>query len=153
MIGRDGRLSGPELGAALAAGIRAAGANVIDVGMVATPMTYFAAHELGTQCSVMVTGSHNPPDYNGLKMVIAGDTLSGAEISALKARIEAGALATGAGGYRSADIAPAYLDRIARRCAARAAVDHRDRLRQRRRRRVRARAVPAARLHGDRALL
>ena len=61
-------------------GIRAAGANVIDIGMVATPMTYFAAHELGTQCSVMVTGSHNPPDYNGLKMVIAGDTLSGADI-------------------------------------------------------------------------
>ena len=113
VIGRDGRLSGPELGAALSAGIRAAGANVIDIGMVATPMTYFAAHELGTQCSVMVTGSHNPPDYNGLKMVIAGDTLSGAEISALKARIEAGALATGAGGYRSADIAPAYLERIA----------------------------------------
>ena len=114
VIGRDGRLSGPELGAALAAGIRAAGANVIDIGMVATPMTYFAAHHLGTQCSVMVTGSHNPPDYNGLKMVIAGDTLSGAEIVALKTRIEAGSLATGAGGYRNADIAPAYLDRIAR---------------------------------------
>jgi phosphomannomutase/phosphoglucomutase len=114
VIGRDGRLSGPELGAALAAGIRAAGANVIDIGMVATPMTYFAAHELGTQCSVMVTGSHNPPDYNGLKMVIAGDTLSGAEIVALKTRIESGSLATGAGGYRNADIGPAYLDRIAR---------------------------------------
>jgi phosphomannomutase/phosphoglucomutase len=113
VIGRDGRLSGPELGAALAAGIRAAGANVIDIGMVATPMTYFAAHELGTQCSVMVTGSHNPPDYNGLKMVIAGDTLSGDEIVALKTRIEAGPLATGAGAYGSADVAPAYLDRIA----------------------------------------
>src|SRR5258707_1049172 len=72
-IGRDGRLSGPELIAALSPGIRAAGAHVIDLGMVATPMTYFAAHELGTQCSVMITGSHNPPDYNGLKMVIAGD--------------------------------------------------------------------------------
>jgi phosphomannomutase/phosphoglucomutase len=113
VIGRDGRLSGPELGAALAAGIRAAGADVIDVGMVATPMTYFAAHELGTQCSVMVTGSHNPPDYNGLKMVIAGDTLSGADIQALRERIEAGDLAAGAGTYRTADIAPAYLDRIA----------------------------------------
>jgi phosphomannomutase/phosphoglucomutase len=97
VIGRDGRLSGPDLGAALAAGIRSSGAQVIDVGMVATPMTYFAAHELGTQCSVMVTGSHNPPDYNGLKMVIAGDTLSGAEILALKTRIEAGRLASGAG--------------------------------------------------------
>jgi phosphomannomutase/phosphoglucomutase len=61
----------------------------------------------------MVTGSHNPPDYNGLKMVISGDTLSGDEIQALKSRIEAGALRTGHGGYRTADVAPAYLDRIA----------------------------------------
>jgi phosphomannomutase/phosphoglucomutase len=113
VIGRDGRLSGPELSAALADGIRAAGAHVIDIGMVTTPMTYFAAHELSTQCSVMVTGSHNPPDYNGLKMVIAGDTLSGADISALKTRIEAGHLASGAGTYRTDDIAPAYFDRIA----------------------------------------
>ena len=113
VIGRDGRLSGPLLAAALADGIRASGAHVIDIGMVATPMTYFAAYELHTQCSVMVTGSHNPPDYNGLKMVIAGDTLSGADIAALRTRIEAGALASGAGTYRTADIAPAYLDRIA----------------------------------------
>ncbi len=112
VIGRDGRLSGPELAAALGEGIRASGADVIDVGMVATPMMYFAAHELGTQCSVMVTGSHNPPDYNGLKMVIAGETLSGADIQALKTRIEAGALAAGAGAYDTADIAPAYLARI-----------------------------------------
>ena len=73
VVGRDGRLSGPELAAAVADGIRAAGANVVDIGMVATPMTYFAAHHLGTQTSVMVTGSHNPPDYNGLKMVVDGD--------------------------------------------------------------------------------
>jgi phosphomannomutase/phosphoglucomutase len=113
VVGRDGRLSGPSLAGALADGIRAAGADVIDIGLVATPMTYFAAHHLGTQCSVMVTGSHNPPDYNGLKMVIAGDTLAGAEVAALKTRIERGNLAAGAGGYRSADIAPAYLERIA----------------------------------------
>jgi phosphomannomutase/phosphoglucomutase len=112
VVGRDGRLSGPELCAALADGIRASGTNVIDVGMVATPMTYFATHHLGTQSSVMVTGSHNPPDYNGLKIVIAGDTLSGADIQAVKTRIEAGALATGAGAYRTADIGPAYLERI-----------------------------------------
>src|SRR5213593_1509669 len=84
VIGRDGRLSGPALAAALADGIRATGANVIDVGMVTTPMSYFAAQHLETQCSVMVTGSHNPPDYNGLKMVIDGDTLSGDDIQALK---------------------------------------------------------------------
>jgi phosphomannomutase/phosphoglucomutase len=112
VIGRDGRLSGPELAGALGDGIRASGAHVIDVGMVATPMTYFAAQHLGTQCSVMVTGSHNPPDYNGLKMVIAGATLSGPDIVALKTRIEAGRLATGAGSYRTADIVTAYLDRI-----------------------------------------
>ena len=113
VVARDGRTSGPELGQALAAGIQDSGANVIDVGMVATPMSYFAAHELGTQCSVMVTGSHNPPDYNGLKMVIAGDTLAGKEIQALKRRIEAGALRTGSGGLRRADIVAAYLERIA----------------------------------------
>ena len=111
-IGRDGRLSGPELSAALAEGIRAAGTNVIDVGMVATPMTYFAAHALGTGCSTMVTGSHNPPDYNGLKMVIDGDTLSGDDIQALRVRIERGEIARGAGSYRTHVIAGTYLDRI-----------------------------------------
>ncbi|HSN47054.1 MAG TPA: phosphomannomutase/phosphoglucomutase [Casimicrobiaceae bacterium] len=112
VVGRDGRLSGPELAAALADGIRAAGADVVDVGMVATPMTYFAAQHLGTQCSVMVTGSHNPPDYNGLKMVIDGTTLSGDDIQALRTRIEAGAFARGEGSYRTHDIGPAYLGRI-----------------------------------------
>jgi phosphomannomutase/phosphoglucomutase len=112
VVGRDGRLSGPDLAAAVADGIRAAGANVIDVGMVATPMTYFAAHHLGTQTSVMVTGSHNPPDYNGLKMVVDGTTLSGEDIQKLRARIEAGQFASGAGTFRTANIAPAYLDRI-----------------------------------------
>ena len=111
-IGRDGRLSGPELAGALTEGVRAAGANVIDVGMVATPMSYFAAEHLGTGCSVMVTGSHNPPDYNGLKMVVAGATLSGDAIQSLRSRIEAGQLATGAGTYSTQDIAAAYLDRI-----------------------------------------
>ncbi|MCX7141850.1 MAG: phosphomannomutase/phosphoglucomutase, partial [Proteobacteria bacterium] len=76
-VGRDGRLSGPELCAALATGLRAAGVDVIDIGMAATPMGYFAAHELGCNSVVMVTGSHNPPDYNGLKMVLGGVTLSG----------------------------------------------------------------------------
>jgi len=66
-IGRDGRLSGPELIAALARGIQKSGINVIDVGCVATPMVYFAAYQLHTHCAVMLTGSHNPPDYNGLK--------------------------------------------------------------------------------------
>jgi phosphomannomutase / phosphoglucomutase len=111
--GRDGRLSGPALLAALDDGIRAAGVDVVDIGMVTTPMTYFAAQHLGTQCCVMVTGSHNPPDYNGLKMVIDGTTLSGADIEALRLRIDRGDLAQGNGSYRTEDIAEAYFDRIA----------------------------------------
>ncbi len=111
-IGRDGRLSGPALSEALARGLRAAGANVIDIGMVATPMTYFASQHLGTGCSVMVTGSHNPPDYNGLKMVVDGTTLSGDEIQQLRTRIESGRIASGSGSYRTQDVSTAYLDRI-----------------------------------------
>jgi phosphomannomutase/phosphoglucomutase len=111
-IGRDGRLSGPELSQALARGIQKAGINVIDLGMVATPMTYFAAYELKTNSAVMVTGSHNPPDYNGLKMVLGGETLSGDTIQQLRQRLESGNLTTGNGSYRTHDIAPAYLDRI-----------------------------------------
>ncbi len=111
-IGRDGRLSGPELSDALSAGLRAAGIDVIDVGRVATPMLYFAAHELGTLSGVMVTGSHNPPEYNGLKMMLAGETLSGDAIQALYRRIETKDLASGEGGYRTHDIIEAYLERI-----------------------------------------
>jgi phosphomannomutase/phosphoglucomutase len=112
VIGRDGRLSGPALAAALSEGIRKAGVDVIDIGMVATPMTYFAAYELGTACSVMVTGSHNPPDYNGLKMVIDGTTLSGDDIQALRTRIMRDAFTGGEGTIRTHDIAPAYFERI-----------------------------------------
>ncbi len=112
-IGRDGRLSGPELLGALADGLRASGANVLDLGMVATPMTYFAGLALGTGCSVIVTGSHNPPDYNGLKMVVDGTTLSGDDIQALRARIEERRFSKGTGSYAMHDIGPAYLDRIA----------------------------------------
>jgi phosphomannomutase/phosphoglucomutase len=112
VIGRDGRLSGPELSQALASGIRSSGTNVIDVGMVATPMVYFAAHHYATQCGVMVTGSHNPPDYNGIKMVIAGETLAMDAIVALRERIEAKQFTTGAGSIEARDISGAYLDRI-----------------------------------------
>ena len=111
-IGRDGRLSGPEFSQALARGIQKSGINVIDVGMVATPMTYFAAFQLKTDCAVMITGSHNPPDYNGLKMVLAGETLSGETIQQLRLRIEQNNLAYGNGSYSQYDIAPEYLARI-----------------------------------------
>ena len=111
-IGRDGRLSGAELTAALARGIQKAGINVIDLGMVATPMTYFAAYQLNTHSAVMVTGSHNPPDYNGLKMVLGGETLSGDAIQALRIRLEKQDLSNGHGSYSEHDIATEYLDRI-----------------------------------------
>jgi len=112
VIGRDGRHSGAELAAALARGIQRSGINVIDLGQVATPMTYFAAHHLGCQSAAMVTGSHNPPDYNGIKMVLAGETLFGDSIQRLRLRIENHDFSHGSGGYRQSDIAEAYLQRI-----------------------------------------
>jgi phosphomannomutase/phosphoglucomutase len=111
-IGRDGRLSGPELSRALARGLQGAGVDVIDVGRVATPILYFATHHLNTGSGVMVTGSHNPAEYNGLKMMLAGETLAGDAIQGLRQRIEAGDFATGAGGYRQEDVAQAYVSRI-----------------------------------------
>ena len=112
VIGRDGRLSGPSLTAALAKGIQSAGVDVIDIGCVATPMTYFAAYHLNTMSGVSVTGSHNPPEYNGLKIVLAGETLAGEAIQALKKRIENGELATGSGSFSTADVREDYLQRI-----------------------------------------
>ncbi len=112
-VGRDGRLSGPQLCDALAQGLVAAGIDVIDIGMAATPIGYFAAHHLGCNSAVMVTGSHNPPDYNGLKMVLGGVTLALDDIQALRRRIESGDLARGAGKRSSADVREAYLARIA----------------------------------------
>lgn len=111
-IGRDGRLSGPALASALADGIRAAGVDVVDIGCVPTPLTYFAAFELGTQSCVSVTGSHNPPDYNGLKMVLGGQTLFGEQIQALRRRLADNDLTHGAGRLRRADVKAAYLNRV-----------------------------------------
>jgi len=111
-IGRDGRLSGPELAGALMDGIRASGVDVAEIGMFATPVAYFAAHELGCGSAVAVTGSHNPPEYNGLKMVLAGTTLAGEDVQNLRRRIAAGKLASGAGRHRRVDIREAYLKRI-----------------------------------------
>ena len=111
-VGRDGRLSGPELAGALMDGICAAGCDAIDVGCVPTPVTYFAAYELGCHSCVSVTGSHNPPDYNGLKMVIGGTTLALDAIQDLKKRIEAGNLKHGQGKRTSAEVLGAYVEKI-----------------------------------------
>ncbi|WP_189346546.1 phosphomannomutase/phosphoglucomutase [Undibacterium macrobrachii] len=112
VIGRDGRLSGPSLAAALAMGLQATGINVIDLGVVATPMVYFGTNVLGATSGIMVTGSHNPPDYNGFKMVLAGEAIYGDTILALYDRIVAKDFAVGEGTYSTHDIKAAYLERI-----------------------------------------
>ncbi|QYF91637.1 phosphomannomutase/phosphoglucomutase [Massilia sp. PAMC28688] len=114
VIGRDGRLSGPELSAALAAGLQAAGVDVIDLGVVATPMVYFGTNVLGAASGIMVTGSHNPPDYNGFKMVLAGEAIHGATITALYESIQAhdGSVAATPGSYSTYDIKEQYLQRV-----------------------------------------
>ncbi|MDT8408019.1 MAG: phosphomannomutase/phosphoglucomutase [Wenzhouxiangellaceae bacterium] len=111
-IARDGRLSGAELLAALARGLVASGLEVIDVGAVPTPVLYYAAQELGGGSGVMVTGSHNPPDYNGFKIVLGGETLSGDSITALHQRLESGDLAEGQGQVYERRIAVQYVERI-----------------------------------------
>ncbi|MBX3725040.1 MAG: phosphomannomutase/phosphoglucomutase [Xanthomonadales bacterium] len=113
-VARDGRLSGPMLSAAVIQGLVDCGLEVIDCGAVPTPVLYFATHEYGTGSGIMVTGSHNPPDYNGFKVMVGGDTLSGPGIQGLRERIEATAFASGRGGVHMVDPLPAYVARIAR---------------------------------------
>jgi len=113
-VGRDGRLSGPTLSDALTDGIRSTGCGVVDVGMVATPMLYFATYQLETGSGVSITGSHNPPEYNGMKFVLAGQAMHGDGLQALRRRIESGDLirAPAPGPLRSAGITDAYVERI-----------------------------------------
>lgn len=112
VVGRDGRLSGPSMRDALVSGILASGADVIDVGMAPTPVVYFSTHLLGNGAAVVVTGSHNPPDYNGFKIMAGGETLYDEGIRKLRRRIVNARLATGSGSVRAFDAAPAYLERI-----------------------------------------
>ncbi|MDQ9171821.1 phosphomannomutase/phosphoglucomutase [Oxalobacteraceae bacterium R-40] len=112
VIGRDGRLSGPELSQALASGLQRAGIDVIDLGVVATPMLYFATEVLDAKSGIMVTGSHNPPDYNGFKMVLGGEAIYGDAIQSLHQAILRKDLANGNGTYRTHDIRQAYIERI-----------------------------------------
>ncbi|TXH66955.1 MAG: phosphomannomutase/phosphoglucomutase [Lysobacteraceae bacterium] len=115
VVGRDGRLSGPALIEGLVEGLRRAGRNVIDIGMAPTPMIYFGAFHLRTGCCVSVTGSHNPPDYNGFKIVVGGETLSGDAIVDLHTRIGDGRLhrAGNPGSISERDISQDYVMRIA----------------------------------------
>ncbi|AXE91518.1 phosphomannomutase/phosphoglucomutase [Paraburkholderia sp. DD10] len=121
VVARDGRLSGPELIQALSDGLRAAGVDVVNVGMVPTPVGYFAASvplqldggEGRVDSCIVVTGSHNPPDYNGFKMVLRGAAIYGEQILALHQRIVDENFSAGSGTYTEYDIEDAYLDRIA----------------------------------------
>ena len=112
VIGRDGRLSGPDMVAALVEGLRSTGMDVIDIGAVPTPVVYFGCFHLNTGSGVSVTGSHNPPDYNGFKVVLGGETLSEDAIQALYARIAENRFVDGSGGLQTIDISGDYLRRI-----------------------------------------
>ena len=112
VVARDGRLSGPALIESLSKGIASTGVNVIDIGMVPTPVLYFATFHLKTGTGIMVTGSHNPPEYNGLKMMVEGDALFGDGITALYDRLQAGNLHSGNGSLSEQDILDAYLGEI-----------------------------------------
>src|SRR3954468_21900220 len=112
-VGRDGRRSGPSLSAALVRGLVASGVDVVDVGMVTTPMLYFAANTLATS-GIQVTGSHNPKDYNGFKMVLAGRAIYGGEIQGLRQMMETSGWDQPAkpGNVRNVNVFAAYRDRI-----------------------------------------
>jgi phosphomannomutase/phosphoglucomutase len=118
VVGRDGRLSGPKLAAALASGITESGTDVIDVGMVPTPVVYFATVLTGNGSGVAVTGSHNPPEYNGLKMMLGGVTLYGPDIVSIADEIDAARKADAEfarpkpGKVTRRDVSGDYLDRI-----------------------------------------
>ena len=115
VVGRDGRESGPAMANALIEGLRAAGRDVIDIGEAPTPLTYFAAFQLRTGSCVSVTGSHNPPDHNGFKIVLGGETLAGDAIEALYVRISEDRLHKTAtpGGLQQREVAADYTSRIA----------------------------------------
>ncbi len=113
VVGRDGRLSGPQLLAELSRGLVASGREVVDIGEVPTPLLYFATHYLETGSGVMLTGSHNPPEYNGFKIVLDGETLAEQSIKDLCERIDQKDFVTGSGSVQQANVKAAYMDRIA----------------------------------------
>lgn len=116
VVARDGRLSSPALMEALIKGLQSSGCDVVDVGLVPTPVLYFATHHFAdVDSGVMITGSHNPPDYNGFKIVVKGTTLSGDAIVALKTRIDQGNLSQGKGRREQREVLSAYLDALRER--------------------------------------
>jgi len=111
-LGRDGRLSSPELAAALAEGLGASGAEVLEIGLGPTPMLYFAVHHLGADGGIQVTGSHNPPSHNGFKMMLGTKPLFGGTIQELGRIATEGAFASGHGRRIQQPVFDAYVDRL-----------------------------------------
>jgi len=112
VVGRDGRLSGPRLQTVLMEGVAASGCDVIDIGMVPTPLVYFAAQHFGSGSGLALTGSHNPPDYNGIKMMIGGETLAAEAIQVIRQRILEQHLRQGKGQIRQESVIDRYMTRI-----------------------------------------
>jgi phosphomannomutase / phosphoglucomutase len=112
VVARDGRLSGPDLAASLIEGLRLSGCDVIDIGAAPTPLLYFATYHLNTGSGVVVTGSHNPPEYNGFKIVLGGETLAEEAIQNLYARISESRFGAGTGGLQSMNLQNDYIERI-----------------------------------------
>ena len=112
VVGRDGRTSGPDLMNALVEGIKSTGCHVVKIGMIPTPVLYYATYSKGASSGVMITGSHNPPNYNGFKMMIAGETLSGERILNLYERINNQNFHQGQGTSTTIDIQEDYLNRV-----------------------------------------
>ncbi len=113
-VGRDGRLSGPQLVSALCKGILESGCDVVDIGMLPTPLLYYATYVLDTHSGVMLTGSHNPSDYNGLKMMINGETLAENDITAIYQRIMEKKYLSGEGELSSLEMIERYSTHVAR---------------------------------------
>jgi phosphomannomutase/phosphoglucomutase len=111
-VGRDTRLSGPKFAAAMIGALRRTGVDVLDLGVVPTPLTYFAAHTAGVDGICMITGSHNPPEYNGLKVGLGAATWYGEEIQALRRLAESGPFATGAGSVQPYDVVTPYREHV-----------------------------------------
>jgi phosphomannomutase len=111
-VGRDGRLSSPLLQEALVAGLLASGVEVLDIGLGPTPMLYFAAHELSADGGIQLTGSHNPPDYNGFKMMLGRASFFGEQIQELGRIAVSGAFESGSGTRREVDVFARYVDRL-----------------------------------------
>ncbi len=118
-VGRDGRLSGPSLAAALIRGLASTGLDVVDIGAVTTPMLYYVAAtrgQHGCNSGIMVTGSHNPKDYNGFKMVLGGAAVYGEQIQGIRRRIEAEDYDTGKGRVGKMDVGAEYQHRVVTDC-------------------------------------